>query len=120
MADTPLLAAGSRPVYLRAGDTLCAAGRGLAAAADACLNLSTTPAQIEFSSLGVPVHLPYFRIAAERHGPDADLLRLARDVIRVAQLDARDAQKLVNTMTAGNYSPTTIAHAIAERKGYSP
>ena len=33
--------------------------------------------------------------------------------IRVAQLDARDAQKLVNTMTAGGYSPTTIAHAIA-------
>ncbi|MEQ1439938.1 beta-ketoacyl synthase N-terminal-like domain-containing protein [Fontimonas sp. SYSU GA230001] len=81
------MAPGARPVYLRAGDVLCAAGRGAAAAAEACLQQSTHPARIEFSSLGVPVQLPYFRIDGARGAPDADLLRLARDVIDAAQID---------------------------------
>lgn len=94
MSPEPSLAAGARPVYLRAGDALCAAGRGVAAAADACLNLSTSPAQIGFSSFGVPVHLPYFRIRGERGAPDADLLRLARDVISAAKLDDARRRRL--------------------------
>jgi 3-oxoacyl-(acyl-carrier-protein) synthase len=49
---------------------------------------ATRPAQIVFSSLGVDVHLPYFRIAGERAAPDAELLRIAENVIGAAKLDA--------------------------------
>lgn len=113
-------AAGSRRVYLRAGDTLCAAGRGTAAAAEACLNLSTSPQRIEFSSFGVPVQLPYFRVAGARAAPDEQLLRLARDVIEAAALDPVRRRRMGLFLGTSSGGIAQHEHDYAERVAHNP
>lgn len=83
-----------RPVYLRAGDALSAAGRGTAAMAQACLQLSTAPAQIAFNSLGSEIRLPYFRIDAAEDAPDRRLGNLAVAVVESAGFDAARRRRM--------------------------
>jgi 3-oxoacyl-[acyl-carrier-protein] synthase-1 len=81
-------------VYLRGGDAVSAAGCGRVALADACLALSTTPAQVRFSSLGREVELPYFRALGAGTEADAVLLDVVRSALDDAQLSAARRRRI--------------------------
>lgn len=68
-------------VFIRGGDALSAAGRGVAAQAQACLQQSTQAATVQFPSLGREVSLPYFRLEHPAGSQEQTLLDVARTAL---------------------------------------
>jgi 3-oxoacyl-[acyl-carrier-protein] synthase-1 len=92
-----------RPVYLRSGDAWSAAGRGLAAQAQACIDRDTQPALVSFDSFGKCIELPYFRIEASAPN-DQRLLEVAETALDDAGLSAERRRRIglfVGTSSGG-------------------
>ncbi len=108
---------GPASVYLRGSDAVSSAGRGSAALADACLALSTTPAQVRFASLGREIELPYFRALDANAEADAVLLEVVRAALDDAQLSAARRRRI--GLFVGSSSGGIHHHECAYAEAYA-